>query len=360
MTAFKLRWLMEHEPEAAAAAHWFLPGAKDALAFHLTGRAATDPVTAATTGLMDLRRRDWSAALIAAIGVPAAKLPQIMPAGAILGSVTAEAAADLGLDASTPIPVVNGCGDGGATTVGSRCHDAGDVSLYLGTSGWVARVVPDHELAANPAVYRLAHPTDGLIVEITPILSAGAAGNWLREVLAIPATARDVLLDEADRAPPDLVFLPYLAGERFPFLDTQVRAAFVGLDATHRRADLYYAVLEGVGFAIRANLAALDLGGTARIRLAGGGATSAVWPKMLADVLARPVSIPAEPENATAVGAFLIAAEALHLPVAEDRRQSTVAPRPGRRERARRLAHAFDRASAVARGLGQHVLMGRC
>ena len=94
-------------------------------------------------------------------------------------------------------------------------------------------------------------PTEGLIVEITPILSAGAAGNWVREVLAIPATERDALLAEADGSPPDLVFLPYLAGERFPFFDTHVRAAFIGLDATHSRSDLYYAVLEGVGLAIR-------------------------------------------------------------------------------------------------------------
>ena len=98
MTAFKLRWLMEHEPEAAAAARWFLPGAKDALALHLTGRAATDPVTATTTGLMDLRRRQWSEVLLAALGIPAAKLPEILPAGATLGTVTAAAAAELGLD----------------------------------------------------------------------------------------------------------------------------------------------------------------------------------------------------------------------------------------------------------------------
>ena len=169
--------------------------------------------------------------------------------------MTKAAAADLGLDVATPIPVINGCGDGGATTVGSWCRDDGDVSLYLGTSGWVARVVPDRDLAPKPSVYRLAHPGEGLIVEITPILSAGAAGNWVREVLAIPAAERDALLAEADTNPPDLVFLPYLAGERFPFLDTEVRAAFVGLDATHQRRDLYYAVLEGVGFAIRGNLA---------------------------------------------------------------------------------------------------------
>lgn len=352
MSAFKLRWLIDHEPEAAAAARWFMPGAKDALALHLTGRAATDPATATTTGLMDLRRRAWSEPLIAALAIPAAKLPAIVPAGAVVGTLTDAAAADLGLSASQPIPVVNGCGDGSATTIGSWCRDEGDVSLYLGTSGWVARVVPDRELSPKPSVYRLAHPAAGLIVEITPVLSAGAAGNWVREVLGIPPAERDALLAEADANPSDLVFLPYLAGERFPFLDTEVRAAFVGLDAAHRRSDLYYAVLEGVGLAIRANLATLDEGGAASIRLAGGGATSAVWPGMLADLIGRPLSIPGDPENATAAGAFLIAAEALGLPgAAAMPATSVVAPRPERAPRAARIAGIFARATEGARRL---------
>ncbi len=351
MTAFKARWLTEHEPAAAAAARWLLGGAKDALALHLTGRAVTDPVTASTSGLMDIRRRDWSEALLAALDIPRAKLPEILPAGATVGHVTPAAAADLGLAAPAPIPVINGCGDAGATTVGSRCRDDGDVSLYLGTSGWVARVVPDRGAVANPAVYRLAHPAEGLIVEITPILSAGSAGNWVREVLAIPATERDALLGEADAAPPDLVFLPYLAGERFPFFDAGVRGAFIGLDAVHGRRDLYYAVLEGVGLAIRANLAALDPGGQARIRLAGGGATSAVWPQMLADLLGRELSVPGDPEDVTATGAFLIAAEALGLPGATPPTAAILTPRPDRAERARRAAATFARGTAAARAL---------
>ncbi len=226
------------------------------------------------------------------------------------------------------------------------------MSLYLGTSGWVARVVADRDLAPNPAVYRLAHPRDGLLIEITPILSAGAAGNWARDVLAIPVEERDSLLAEADRDPSDLVFLPYLAGERFPFFDAEVRGAFLGLDTTHRRSDLYYAVLEGVGLAIRANLASLEPNGAARIRLAGGGATSAVWPQMLADLLGCPVSVPGDPENATATGAYLIASEALGLRVAGVMDESVINPREHRQARAARLACVFEGATVLARRLG--------
>ena len=275
MTAFKLAWLAEAHPEAAAAAEFFLPGAKDAVAMRLTGRAVTDPVTATTTGLMDLARRSWSMRIRQALALDAAKLPKILPAGSVIGEVQPSAARELGLPTDAPIPVINGCGDVGATTLGSFCTDPGDISVYLGTSGWVARVVPAGDIEPNGGVYRLAHPSPGLLIEVTPILSAGAAGTWIRSILGISTDERDMVLAEADRQPTDLIFLPYLAGERFPFLDTDVRGAFFGLDASHRRADLYYAVLEGVALAIRANLTAIDPAGTGRIRLVGGGATSA-------------------------------------------------------------------------------------
>ena len=313
MTAFKLAWLAEAHPEAAAAAEFFLPGAKDAVAMRLTGRAVTDPVTATTTGLMDLARRSWSMRIRQALALDAAKLPKILPAGSVIGEVQPSAARELGLPTDAPIPVINGCGDVGATTLGSFCTDPGDISVYLGTSGWVARVVPAGDIEPNGAVYRLAHPSPGLLIEVTPILSAGAAGTWIRSILGISTDERDLVLAEADRQPTDLIFLPYLAGERFPFLDTHVRGAFFGLDASHRRADLYYAVLEGVALAIRANLTAIDPAGTGRIRLVGGGATSAIWPQMIADILARPVAVPTSADFATAMGAFLIAAETLGL-----------------------------------------------
>ena len=350
MTAFKIGWLRDAEPDAFTRADFFLPGAKDALALRLTGRAATDPVTATTTGLMDLAGRRWSTALAGLLAVPMEKLPEILPAGALIGEVRPEAAADLGLPSASPIPVVNGCGDAGATTLGSHCAAEGDISLYLGTTGWVARVV-GADAPAAAQVYRLAHPRPSLVIKVTPILSAGAAGNWARSILGIDEDARDALLASADKAPSDLIFLPYLAGERFPFLDTDVRGAFVGLDARHGVRELYYAVLEGVGFAIAANLAAIDPHGSSPIRLAGGGAMSAVWPQMLADILGRPLAIPASASMATAIGSFLIAAETFGLGARTARSDTSVRPRPERAERVSRLRSAFAKSTRLVRDL---------
>jgi xylulokinase len=351
MTAFKLAWLRRAEPGRFAQAASFLPGAKDAIAGRLTGRAVTDAVTATTTGLMDLKRRAWHDGLTGVLGIEHTRLPAIDPCGAVIGTIVPDAASDLGLDGVDPAIVINGCGDAGATTVGSFCREPGDISLYLGTTGWLARVVAEPETFEVSPVYRLAHPSPGLVIEITPILSAGSATAWARAALSLSDDAAEHALQAADRSPPDLLFLPYLIGERSPFIDTDVRGAFLGLAADHDAAAMYYAVLEGVGLAIRANLDSIDPGVSGHIRLAGGGARSALWPQILADILNRPLSIPDSASTATAYGAFLIAAEALDLPAERAGIARTVAPRPDRRSRADRLANLFAQSTDFARQL---------
>ncbi len=351
MTAFKIGWLRQTSPKIFAEAAFFLPGAKDALALRLTGRAVTDAVTATTTGLMQLAGRQWSEPVAAALGIPIRKLPEILPATSVIGSVLPHAAADLGLEPGHEALVVNGCGDVGATTLGSFCRVQGDLSLYLGTTGWLARVVDEAEAGAFRPVYRLAHPSPGLLIEVTPILSAGAAAAWARSIFGLSEAAAEQALRTIDAAPPDIVFLPYLAGERFPFMDAEVRGAFLGLGAEHGPAALYYSVLEGVGFAIRANLGAVDPGGAARIRLAGGGAKSAIWPNMLVDILGRPLSVPESAPVATSEGAFLLAAETFGLPVSEAGAIRDVEPRGDRRGRIERLAATFAAATDFARSL---------
>ena len=281
MTAFKIGWLRQTSPEIFAAAACFLPGAKDALALRLTGRAVTDPVTATTTGLMDLARRSWSEPIAAALGIPMRTLPEILPASASSARCCRAAAADLGLEPGRETLVVNGCGDAGATTLGSFCRAPGDISLYLGTTGWVARVV-DAAGSRAPAGRSTGSPipSPGLLIEVTPILSAGAAAAWARSILGLSRGGRRAgAAGRSMRSLPTSFFCPISSASVFRSWTRKVRGAFLGLGAGHGPAALYYSVLEGVGFAIRANLGAVDPGGAARIRLAGGGARSAVWPQ---------------------------------------------------------------------------------
>lgn len=342
MTAFKLVVL------GAQGADWVLPGSKDYLALRLTGVAATDPSCASTSGLMDIGTRDWSGELIELLDIDRGLLPPILAAETTLAGLTADAAQVLGLQAG--IPVINGCGDAAATTIGGGAERPDEVSVYLGTSGWVAGVTATTERVPRP-YYRLAHPLHGGLIEVAPILSAGAAAQWARETLGLSLAEAERLAGEADVAPGAALFLPYLNGERSPFVDLELRAGFANVSASDGPGALYYAVLEGVAFAIAANVQAMGARGPAY--LVGGGAQSAIWPQIMADVLGREVTVPAHPVLAASLGAYRIAAKALGLPTGVAAQGRTYRPRAERAERIARQARAFERATAMLRELAR-------
>ncbi len=342
MTGFKLRAL------GAPGARWVLPGSKDYLALRLTGVAATDPSCASTTGLMDIGTRDWSAALIALIGIDGGLLPPILAADATVGPLREDAAAALGLVAG--LPVINGCGDGAATTIGSGAERPDEVSVYLGTSGWVAGVTAVTERAARP-YYRLAHPLHGGLIEIAPILSAGAAAQWARQTLGLTLAEAERLAAEADAAPGAALFLPYQSGARSPFVDLELRAGFVQVGAADTSGTLYHAALEGVALAIAANVGAMGAAGP--VYLVGGGAQSATWPQIFADVLGRTVTVPRDPVLAASLGAYRAAARALGLGAGSAGGGRVFEPRPERAARIARQARAFERATTMLRELAR-------
>lgn len=350
MTAFKLAWLHRHEPERFAAARWFLPGSKDFLALKLTGEAVTDPTCAATTGLMDIASRDWSSPLRTIFGIERRRLPHIRPATDIVGHLTASAAEELRLPPG--LPVVNGCGDGGATTMGGGAEHPADISLYLGTSGWAAHVVSSAGLASESRFYRLPHPVGEGIIEIAPILSAGAAAAWAREVLGVSIDEAERLAQLADITPGEVLFLPYLSGERSPFLDLDVRGGFLGLSPGDGAAQLYYAALEGVAMAIDANLRAMGVSGR-KVSLVGGGALSKTWSQIIADIIGAPVTTSADPVSATSFGAFRIAQRALRLPVSGTSFSVAATPRADRVPRVAAMRDRFMQATGLVRQLSR-------
>ena len=186
------------------------------------------------------------------------------------------------------------------------------------------------------------------------MLSGGDSAAWFREVCDGRFDDLEQRLAAVDRQPPDALFLPYLKGERCPFHDSKVRGAFLGLDRSHGSAELFYAVLEGVALALRANVDALGIGG-GEIRMIGGGAVNSVWPQLIADVAARNVVVTQIPTAATAFGAFSIAAARLGVGLTFADWSRPVSPRADRAERNERRRHLFDDATRIARELGQRL-----
>ncbi len=335
--AAKLDWLRAESPDTFAAA-MFHAGAKDFISFLLTGHHATDPTAASTTGLMDLSLRQWDAQILVSLDIAETQLPRILPADAIVGTVTAAAATRLGLPQG--ISVLNGCGDAGASTIGAGLAHAREAYIYLGTTGWVARNAPATFPRAPLAIYTLAHPTPGLLIEIAPILTAGDAVAWSTDLLGEVA-------DTADGIEPPL-FLPYLKGERSPFHDAAVRGAFLGLDRAHGPGHLRRAVLEGVALAIRHNLS--ELGAVSHaLPVFGGGAANAAWMQILADTLGRTVFDPGVPVAMTALGVGELAARVLGWPIPPRRDGTAFSPRPTAAARADRLFARYLEASEFLR-----------
>jgi len=342
MSGFKLKAL------GTSGARWILPGSKDYLALRMTGTAATDPSCASTTGLMDIVARDWSPEMIDLLAIDGSVLPPLVAATEPVGRLTEAAASALGLAAG--IVVINGCGDGAATTIGSGATQPGEVSIYLGTSGWIAGVTETTDREPRP-YYRLAHPLGPGLIEIAPILSAGAAADWARSVLGLSLERAEELAEVHDLSPANVLFLPYLDGERSPFLDLELRGGFLSVGARDDAGALYYAALEGVAFAIAANITAMGTGGD--VFLVGGGAKSLIWPQLIADIVGRPVSIPEHPVLAASLGALATATTHLRLPLPGQALARRYQPRHERKKRTARQAARFAEATRAAQALAR-------
>ncbi|MDQ0314902.1 FGGY family carbohydrate kinase [Amorphus orientalis] len=325
----------------------FAFGAKDAVTFRLTGRSAVDPTVASTTGLMDLTSRTWDPVLLDTAGIDETRLPEILPADAVLGHLPQGIAHDLGIRAD--IPVFNGAGDAAAATWGAAAHVPGCAYAYVGTTGWVAATLPMSDAAAPRSVYTLADPIDSQrAIIVSPFLTAGSAMEWLAE---LTGSGVEELLAAASslgdqKALP--LFVPYLCGERGPFEDQYVRAAFLGLDRAHAAGAMAQSVMEGIACAIRHNMEAAGLP-PAPLTVIGGGARSALQRQILADILQSEIAFPDASQETTALGIFRMIAPKLGLCGKSTPVNSIVRPRPSRHAHSDRRFATYLAASQFAR-----------
>ncbi len=303
----KLLWVRDHEPEKFEAVRKLLLP-KDYIRFRLTGEFATDVSDASGTSLFDVVKRRWSFEMADRLKIDRAILPQAFESAEVTGKVSPEAAALTGLSAGTP--VVAGGGDQAASAVGNGIVEEGIVSCTLGTSGVVFAHMD--RAAYDPAgrVHTFCHAVKGKWHVMGVTQGAGLSLQWFRNQLA-PGTDYDQLTAEAAKAPvgsQGLFWLPYLMGERTPHLDATCRGGWIGLTAKHTRADLIRAVLEGVSYSQKDCLDIIEGMNVSvkRIRLSGGGAKSALWRQMFADVFGRPVAT-LETQEGSAYGAALLA-----------------------------------------------------
>lgn len=310
-TAAKLLWLRSHEPAIWTRTRHILQ-AKDYIVFKLTGVLATDCSDASGTNLYDLAARTWSAEILQAIGVDPALLPQPLPSATVIGQVSAAASLETGLAIGTP--VVIGGGDGACATVGAGVVRPGDAYNYIGSSSWLAYIATEPLYDPLRRTFTFAHLDPTYYFPTGTMQTAGGAFDWLERLLRGAGEGDlhrdlDQLAADVEPGAQGLLFLPYLIGERSPHWSTRARAAFIGLTMAHGRAEMTRAVLEGVAFNLRLILDAFRAQGAVfpSLRVIGGGARSALWRQILADVLEVPLLRPRLLTEATSLGAAIAA-----------------------------------------------------
>jgi xylulokinase len=305
MTGPVLLWLGRYEPEVVRAARWALQP-KDWVRLRLTGEAASDPSDASGTLLAD-RDGVWADSLVSKLGIRRELLAPTVSSWAEAGQLTRSAASALGLPVG--VPVAAGAGDTLAAAFGSGLHDGSSGQLAIGTSAQVLEVLdvwPGFSPRLN--LYRNANvPGAPRWCLMAAMLNGGAALDWARATLGLSWSEAYARAFEADAREGEPVFLPYLAGERTPWIDPHVRGGWIGVTASDNAGTLMRATFTGVGFAIRAGLDALREKASvpARLRLAGGGAVHPRFQQLLADILQVPLDEVMCP-NAAARGAALL------------------------------------------------------
>ncbi|GEM86515.1 xylulokinase [Meiothermus granaticius] len=287
----KLVWLRRAEPEHfARVAQVLLP--KDYLGFALTGHMATEPSDASGVGALNLAARAWDHDILSALDLRAGMFPEVLPSHAVSGRLSPEWAKATGLPEG--LPVVAGAGDNAGAAIGLGLSQTrpGLGSLSLGTSGvlFVPLETPTPEPEGR--IHLFCHADGGYHLLGVTLAAAGSL-QWYRDKLA-PGVPFDELMGEAEAVSvgsDGLVFMPYLAGERSPYLDPDLRGSWLGLSLAHGRGHLTRSLLEGVALSLRDVLEVMrPLVRLERLLAIGGGARSELWLSIVASALRLPLA----------------------------------------------------------------------
>jgi len=313
----KLLWLQQNEPDVYARAARFALY-EDFVLQRLVGEAVISHCLASRTQMYALAAGSWDLDILSRCDIDATRLARLAPPSVTpVGQLTDSLARELGV--KTPVLVASGGHDQACAAVGSGTVAPGAAMVSTGSAEVVETVLAEPMVTpglgrAGISVYR--HVVPGRYLAMTLNQSGGMVLRWFRDELGHGALAEakrhgesayDVLLGGAPDGPTSLLMLPHLAGSGTPWLDTASRGAFVGLSFATTQAEMAKAILEGLCFELRANLDLLQSEGMRPVCLyaVGGGARSALWLQLKADICGLPLKVPRVTE-AACLGAALL------------------------------------------------------
>lgn len=312
-SAAKIMWLRDNRPDIYDRSYRFLH-AKDFIIARLTGNFVTDYSDASGMNLLDITSLEWSQTMLGATRIDYDKLPELHASTDVVGYVTAQAAQDTGLACGTP--VVAGGGDGSCAATGAGVVEEGMAYNYIGSSSWIGVASRSPMLDPEMRTFNWVHLDPALYSPTGTMQTAGGSYSWLKETLCAmevdaaeraqvsPYEIMNMVAASAEPGARNLLYLPYLLGERSPHWNPNARGTFVGLTPRHTRAHIIRSVLEGVTFNLRTILDTfreqLDI---KTMRVIGGGAKGSLWRQIMADIYRMPIQLPRHVDEATSLGA---------------------------------------------------------
>lgn len=312
----KFLWIRNNQPDLFSQAHKFIH-AKDFIVARLTGNFVTDYSDASGMNLYDLKKKDWSDQILAAIELDRDRLPDLHASTDVVGEVLPRVAEEVGLAPGTP--VVIGGGDGSCAAVGAGVVRQGSAYNYIGSSSWIGIATSEPILDPKMRTFTWAHLVPDMFSPTGTMQAAGGSYQWVRNVVCEPEMLAAEKLDldsyelmnmQVEGSPPganDLLFFPYLLGERSPRWNPNARGVYFGLTMQHTRRDIIRATLEGITLNLKVILDAFEEQGAniEAMRVIGGGAQGSVWRRIMADIYEKPIVRPALLAEATSMGAAL-------------------------------------------------------
>lgn len=305
-TAPKLKWVAHNEPLVFEKVHKVLLP-KDYLRFKMTGDYASDLSDSAGTLWLNVEQRDWSEELLSATGLTRTQMPELYEGDQITGYLTDEVSRNWGMSKT---PVIAGGGDNAAGAIGVGLVKPGQAMLSLGTSGVYFAVSEGYVSNPESALHSFCHALPNTWHTMSVILSAASCLDWVQKLTGFDSVS--AMLEETQpylESGTDVIFLPYLSGERTPYNDPNAKGVFFGMTHSTTKYDLVLSVLEGVGFAFADGFDALHVLNQVpeEISIIGGGARCQYWRQMLADIVGKKLVYRDGGEIGPALGAARLA-----------------------------------------------------
>ncbi len=312
----KITWLEQEHPEIAEQTKKYI-GIKEYVFYQFFGEYVMDYSLGSATGMMNLEELSWDEGALELTGISEDKLPRLVPTTESFTTCQSDIAKDLGIAPDTKFII--GASDGVLSNIGVNAIKEGDVAITIGTSGAIRTVIPKPRTDQKGRIFCYALTEDHWVIG-GPVNNGGMVLRWIRDEFAasevetakrLNMDAYEVLTAIAKQVEPGsngLLFHPFLAGERAPLWNANVRGSFIGLTLNHKKEHMVRAALEGVIFNLYTVFLALvevmDVPVNS-IKATGGFSKSELWRQMMADIFDQNVIVPKSYES-SCLGACLL------------------------------------------------------